>query len=85
QINTAALCKSVCKQFICGNRCLNNHAAKRSERTNARAERVARSRGLSEAQPSVAGPLTGKHLKDVKTDAKATKIRILQMPHPVDN
>ena len=24
-INTAALCKSVYKQFICGNRCLNNH------------------------------------------------------------
>ena len=56
-----------------------NHAAKHSERTNARAERVARSRGLSEAQPSVTGPLTGKHLEDAKTDAKPTKIRILQM------
>ena len=60
-------------------------AAERSERTNARAERVARSPGLSEAQPSAAGPHMGKHLEDAKTDATATKIRILQMPHVGDN
>ena len=46
---------------------------------------MARSRGLSEAQPSVTGPLTGKHLEDAKTDATATKIRILQMPQVGDN
>ena len=46
---------------------------------------MARSRGLSEAQPSVAGSLKVKHLEDAKTDAIATKIRILQMPHPGNN
>ena len=46
---------------------------------------MARSRGLSEAQPSVTDPLTGKHLEDAKTDVKPTKIRILQMPYAGDN
>ena len=46
---------------------------------------MARSRGLSEAQPSVIGPHTIMHLKDAKTGAKATKIRILQMPYAGDN
>ena len=40
---------------------------------------MARSRGLSEAQPSVTGPHTIMHLKDAKTGVKATKNRILQM------
>ena len=44
---------------------------------------MARSRGLSAAQPSVTGPLKGK--KEAKTGVKATKIRILQMPQVGDN
>ncbi|MGN0228221.1 MAG: hypothetical protein ACI4BH_00280 [Muribaculaceae bacterium] len=46
---------------------------------------MARSRGLSEAQPSVTGPLTGKHLEDAKTGSNQLKIRILQMPQVGDN
>ena len=45
-------------------RCHFPQQERRSERTNARAKRVARSRGLSEAQPSVTGLHTIMHLKD---------------------
>ena len=75
----------------CVNPCLKkNTPALRSERTNARAERVALSRGWSEAQPSVTGPHTIMHLKDAKTTHFCANpcyeiivgIRVLKHPPP---